>query len=379
MVGTMNRGGAETMLMELFRNLQDDFHFIFLVNRKKGKQPIGDFDQEIRQLGGEIIYIDAMWDIGIHNYMKEFNSIVKKIGNVDIVHSHLNAKGGVISKAAKRCGIKRIVVHSHARLTFRGSFINIFINNTELFYQKILINKYATDYWACSTEALDSLFYKKNQRSKRSIIINNAINLDKYLSVTHEQVLLKKSELKLPTERLVIGTIGRIAEVKNYDFIIEVLHHLKKRGFPFYFVFAGAKQNGEYSKTIFSKIKEYGLERHVKYLGLQEDLEYIYPLFDVFISPSKKEGLGMVAIEAQASGVPCLLSKGYPSKVDLGLGLVDFFESFHPDTWADAISKGKFYKLDDKNRIGAALRENGFDVNNESQKVKQLYIEGGVS
>lgn len=372
--GAMNRGGAETMLMNLFRNLKDDFKFIFLVNKKKGLEPIGDYDEEIFKLGGEILYIDAMWDIGIPYYIKKFKEIISRFEKIDVVHSHLNSKGGVIAMAARKGGINHVIVHSHASLKFRGSVLSRSANYIELGFQRYLINKYATDFWACAPNAMKSLFNHKNSNSPNSQIINNAIDLDKFLNINNQKLQNIRNQLDLSNDYTIIGTVGRIAKVKNYDFIMELLKELKKHDFLFRFLFVGSKQDKEYSETVFSKIQEYSLNDKVIYLEPRSDLEYIYPLFDVFISPSIREGLGMVAIEAQASGIPCILSEGFPKCVDMNLSLTDFISGYDIQDWVKAIKKASQKdKLVDKKIILEAFRSNGYDITSEALRVKCLY------
>lgn len=374
-VGVMNRGGAETMLMDLFRRLHSNFRFIFLVNKKKHTTPKGDFDDDITSIQGEMIYIDSVWDIGIIKYISHFKKIVEQIGKIDIVHSHLNSKGGIISFAARKCGIDYVIVHSHACLKFSGSLSSVIVNCAELYFQRYLINKYATDYWACSEEALESLFNKKNINSDRCLVIKNAIDSEKYLNIDLGKLVDIKKSLNLPCDRLIIGTVGRIAKVKNYDFLIDVLKLLKEKGIQFLFIFVGLKQDKVYSNEVFGKIKEYGMENDVMYLEPRSNLEYIYPLFDLFVAASAREGLGLVSVEAQAAGVPCIISEGFPKCVDMGLSLVSFVKGFDVDEWVDIIVESKDNsRLDDKDKILNAIRNKGYDIVTEAEKVKNLYM-----
>ena len=136
--GAMNRGGAEVMLMDIYRNISKDVHFDFLVNykTKKGVQK-GDFDDEILSKGGRIEHIGSQWDLGFFKYINEFKKVVQKV-NPDIVHIHMNAKSGVIAFAAKKAGIKQIIIHSHADLKFRGSLLSRLVGTLELIIQKHL-------------------------------------------------------------------------------------------------------------------------------------------------------------------------------------------------------------------------------------------------
>lgn len=373
-IGVMDRGGAETMLMHLFRNLKEDYQFIFLINKKKNSCPTGAYDNEILELGGELHYIDSMWDIGLKNYIFQFKNIIKEIGDIDIVHSHQNSRGGIIAKAAAESGINRIIVHSHAILKFSGPLKYRIMNYSELYFQKYLINKYATDFWACSNEAMNSLFFKRRINSKSSHIIHNAIDINKYFMLDLNKLNDVKNDLKIPKNTLVLGTIGRITEIKKYKFIIDILNELKKQKIKFYFVLIGSPQNENYTKEVFEKIKKYNLEKDILYIKSRSDLEYIYPQLDILIGASVREGLGMVSIEAQASGTKCILSNGFPKTVDLKLDLVDFMDDFDLNKWVEKIKEvANMEVVKSESDITKSLRVNGYDIMEESLKVRRLY------
>ena len=226
-VGGMNTGGAEVMIMDLLRNISIDFHFVFLVNYKK-KQGIlkGDFDQEIVSRNAAIVHIPTQWDIGPVRYIRRFKKIYKELGKPEVVHIHLNAKSGVIALAAKIAGAKKIIVHSHANIVFRGHPLKVKIYEVETFFQKMLIDLFATDYWGASLEACKSLFYKKRQ--KKITIINNAINVEKFQNVNQQQINSLKKTLNIKENTLVLGNIGRIVRHKNVSLIIDILNNYKE-------------------------------------------------------------------------------------------------------------------------------------------------------
>ena len=219
--GAMNRGGAEVMLMDIYRNISSDFHFDFLVNYKLNEGiRKGDFDNEIETLGGEVLHIGTQWDVGFLKYIKEFKKIIEGNGVPDIVHIHMNAKSGVIALAAKKAGVKNIIVHSHADLKFRGSLPYVLVSKLELQFQKYLISKYATNYWGCSQEANESLFYKKLLTPEKSSIIKNAVDVEVYQAVLNKDVDKLRESYKINEQTIVFGNVGRVVRHKNVDFII---------------------------------------------------------------------------------------------------------------------------------------------------------------
>jgi glycosyltransferase EpsF len=372
-VGAMNRGGAEIMLMNLFRNIGVGFQFSFLVNYKVKKGITeGDFDAEILKKGSEIYHIPAQWDKGPIAFIKEFKNIFKKNGTPDIVHIHMNSKSGIIALAAKKAGVKTVIVHSHADLKFRGSTLSNIVNNLELNFQKKLMAKYADYFWGCSQEANLSLFPKYLLTQKKSAIINNAIDVAAFHKVSSEEVNVLRSKFKLTENTIILGNIGRVVAHKNVSFVIDILNELNKKEFDFVFVFAGRADQPDYLDKIFTKVREFKIEDRVVYLDIREDIPALMNCFDIFVAPALKEGFGMVAVEAQASGTPSLLYNGFPNSVDMGLGLVNFFDSFIIEDWAEAILSLPS-KIEDKKYIHDVISSNGFDIKSNTEKIERLY------
>jgi len=371
-VGAMNRGGAEVMLMDIFRNLSENIKFSFLVNYKKKTGIIeGDFDNEILGNGAKINHIPAQWDIGPRKYIQEFKTIYDNLGKPEIVHIHLNAKCGIIALAAKRAGAKKIIAHSHADLKFRGSFLNILFSTIELQFQKILISKYATDFWGASKEANLSLYYKR--KADKTLVINNAVDTEKFQNITDKEISLFKDSLNIKQDTLIFGNIGRIVRHKNVDFIIDVLNEFNKNNANFIFVFAGRIDDKKYFEEINDKVKKYKLENKVIHLGNRDDVPTIINALDVFIAPALQEGFGLVAVEAQAAGVPCVLYKGFPKLVDMDLNLVTILDDFSLETWQKEIEKNILNKIFDKDKIKANIISKGFDIKENTTNIIRLY------
>ncbi len=368
--GVMNRGGAEMMLMDLVRKLHKDFRFVFMITCKKGTRPQGDFDAEIRSMGIPIYYIDAVWDVGVKEYTRQFNSIVKKIGKVDVVHSHLNSKGGINAKCATNLGIEKIIVHSHAKIEFGGNILSRAFNYSELYLQRLWINKYATDYWGCSEEALSSLFTKEHCKSTKAQVIHNAVDLERFSRYAGKTI---RDELNIPESAFVIGTVGRIAAVKNYELAADIIAELWSRNIDCHYVVAGREQTDSCVKYLFNKL---GNDPRFHHIGVRGDLPVVYHGIDLYLGTSLREGLGLTAVEAQASGTNCLLSSGFPTLCDVGAGLVSFLDSKNPSEWADYIITNCMNMVEvDVDTVENAVRQSGFDVAAEAVKVRKMYNE----
>jgi glycosyltransferase EpsF len=269
--------------------------------------------------------------------------------------------------------VKHVITHAHADIKFRGSFIYKMVSNLEMKFQKFLINKYSDQYWGCSVEANKSLFYFSKLNKQNSAIINNAVAVQQYQEVSLEEITSLRKTYNIRENTLVLGNVGRIVQHKNVLFIIEVLNELKTRGIDFVFVFAGRADQSAYLEEINAKINAYHLVSNVIYLGLRDDIPVVMNSLDVFIGPALKEGFGLVAVEAQAAGVPCVLYTGFPQSVDMQLNLVTFLNSFVVAAWADAILEVKNQRCTDKALIKNRIIELGFDSVSNSEIIGERY------
>lgn len=372
-VGTMNRGGAEVMLIDLFRQISSDFQFDFLVNYKISSGiPKGDFDEEILLTDSKIHYIPAQWDLGVKKYILAFQKLIAEIGVPDIVHIHMNSKCGVIAKAAKLAGIKHVIAHSHADLKFRGSIKSRIASNLELQFQKRLIAKYADNFWGCSPEANRSLFYNRLLTPSKSAVINNAIDVDAYVSIPTIEIETMRKSWGVSSNTIVFGNVGRIVAHKNIDFLLDVLNAYQTVNSDFIFVIVGRIEDQTYYDSFTLKAKTYGLTDKIKYIGVRSDVPLVFRSFDVFLGPALKEGFGMVAVEAQAAGLPSVLYTGFPKSVDMELELVTFISNFEVNNWVEAIKNINFKRVD-LNEIKKKIISKGFDIQTNVETIETMY------
>ncbi|MCG9632640.1 glycosyltransferase [Vibrio sp. Isolate30] len=366
--GKMNKGGAEVMLMEMMRHKSDDIKFDFLVNLSSTcSQEESLFEKEIRTLGGKVDYIPSQNSSGYITYYKNFKNYLRVNGKPDIVHIHLNAKCGYISLVSKICGVKAVISHIHANLNFGWSSPYRIAQSIELKLQNILINTFSDQYWGCSNEANESVFYRYNSRSINCKVINNAIDLDLYLN--------KEKHIN-DDSSIVIGNVGRIVENKNLDYLFEILNILYKKGFNFKFIFAGRIDDRGLFDRCINYAKENDFYENVLYIGEVDDVPKIMLDMDVFVAPSENEGFGMVAIEAQAASNVCILSQGFPNSVDVGLGTVHFLQLSSKKEWAESIiTHARKKKLLDKLVIKEKFKSKGYDIKDNISKVECYYVD----
>lgn len=371
--GSMNCGGAETMLMNIYRNIDmSDIHFDFLVH-SKGK---GYYDAEITARGGNIYYIPSQGQVGMWRYLLILKKFLKENGPFDIVHSHLDWQGGIIALAARLGGIKKVIVHSHTSSWMKSENMKY---KLLLGLQKICIFFCATDFWACSQNAADFLFYKKIIKKRYIQNITNAIDIDAYMMITECDRMNVRKQIGATAKTLVIGHVGSITSVKNQNFLIDIANILKSKNVDFKMVFAG-KGSNHYEIEIKEKINKLELREKIVFLGLRDDIAKVMSAFDVFMLPSIYEGLAMVAIEAQASGLPCIVSTGVPGQVDMGLGLVTQLSTKNTEQWISLIMElGNNRQYHDKQKIYDCLSKNGYNIKFSTNHIKDLYLHQSMS
>lgn len=361
--GAMNAGGTESLIMELLRNKPNTVDVRLVIHSSSGDFS-GVYDDEIKALNIPVSHLPAYGAVGYKSYARAFNSLVEEVGLPDVIHSNMNAVGGFIAKVAKKAGVKSRIVHCHADIKYRGSKLSIIKSELALAVMKTYVNRYANNYWACSDAAARRLFYK----NKKTVVIPNVIDVEKYLS-SPEKKLAEKALLGVDKNALIVGAVGRIAPIKNYEVIIKAIQKLKSNGKNVHFIVYGRAADENYFNSLKNLADELGVVENVHFLGNSTRISDAISAFDVFVMPSITEGLGISALEAQAAGIPTVLSNGVPSETDMGLSLISRADANDVDAWANAIENANV-KAVDSEEIIKAFNEKGY---NSKTKCGEIY------
>ncbi|WP_078432584.1 glycosyltransferase family 1 protein [Metabacillus halosaccharovorans] len=356
-VVNMNRGGAETLIMNLYRNIdRSKVQFDFLTCKE------GVFDQEILDRGGKIHRIPYITDGGHFHYIRNLKQFFKANNHYKIVHSHMDKMSGFVLKAAKKAGIPVRIAHSHNTQSEGGFIARLYKE-----YAGSNIVKSATHYLACSNLAAKWLFKNKADSSK---LLKNGIDTQKF-SFSKKIRDKVRMELGVEEDSLVLGHVGRFNHQKNHEFLIEVFNELKKVDSKAYLVLVG---DGTLRYDIEEKVKRLGLEEKVKFLGVRSDINSLLQAFDLFVFPSLHEGLPVTLIEAQGSGLPCLISEYITDEVDMKVDLIKFLPINSGNIWVEEIRK---ISTKDQNRNCSyqALYQQGYDVKNTAHCMNDFYLE----
>ncbi len=356
--GGMNRAGAETMLMNAYRKIdRNKLQFDFLVYTDK-KQ---DFEDEILELGGRVIHITGC---KFYNYIIKINEVINKYGPYIAVHAHNLHNNAFIMLAAKKH--KEILRISHSHNTTYG-ISNTLLTKFYIWITKKIIKKYSQVWCACGEEAGEYLFGKEFK--KRGIVINNGIDLSEYnhRSVECEKIV-QKYNLK---DNLVIGAIGRLMKVKNQSFMIKIAKKLKDMDIKFKMLIVG---EGVMRVELENEIDRLNLNEDVLLLGLRSDISNLLQIFDVFIMPSYFEGNPVALVEAQASGLPCVVSDTITDKMDMGLELITRCSlNDNIDYWCDKLINSKCKRINDYKIIEEAFKKNLYDSISTARILYNIY------
>lgn len=361
--GTMNAGGTESLLMELFRQASGNIRYILLVHYDAAVHQ-GVFDEEISRLGIEVRYIKSVGTLGIVGYIKAFKELNNSIGGIDIIHSHLNGAGGVISLAARHVGIKHRICHCHADIHFTGGVISKIKNEITLTGMKGLIELFATERWACSDAAWKRLYMPW----RREVVIDNMIDTRRYLASV-EKIQDAKRRFGLEG-KFVVGAVGRVAPIKNYQLILNAIANSDVH----FVCFGRFDLNNPYCWSLDKLANELGITGRVHWMGNSNNVAEDIHCIDLFVMPSFTEGFGMAAIEAQAAGIPTLLSSGVPSIVDLGIGLVRFLDPADEKIWREIITNRPKRPEISEGTILNAFDQKGFDSPKAVNSIENRYL-----
>lgn len=353
----MNRAGTETMLMNLYRAIdRDKIQFDFAVTTTDH----GDYDDEISSLGGQIIRYPRYTGKNHFTYKKWWSEFFQEHPEYRIVHGHIGSTASIYLKTAKKYGCYTIA-HSHST----GGKWNV---HDMLYRVYSYSTRFIADYFiGCSTEALISRYGKKiAEQHDKSCVLNNGIDVNIYLPSEKLRLEIIR-ELEIDTNTFVVGTVGRFTDAKNTFFIVDILERLKEREPDFRFIWAGT---GELKGQIEDYIKQKNLQENILLLGVRNDIPRVLQAMNVFILPSKFEGLPVIGVEVQAAGVPMLCSDKVSPEVNMSK-CVTFLPIDSTEPWVEGILNEKEFRRV-PNASDDVIRA-GYDIKATSQWLTDFY------
>lgn len=355
----MNRGGAETMVMNYYRHIdRNQVQFDFMVHR----QERGAYDDEIEAMGGKIYRMVPLHPLTFGKYKQQLVDFFDKHPEYRIIHGHCSESGYFVYREAARRGVPVIIAHAHST---KALFDCKWFFRTWFKYK---MRKYVTHIFTCGKES--AIWLAGKERASKAILQRNAIDTLRYIYSFSEAQKIRTA-LNIPKEELVIGHVGSFWKIKNQTFLLDIFQNLLSKHPQSRLLFIG---EGELKKSVMQKAHSLNIQDRVSFLGSRNDVPDLLKAFDVFVFPSLGEGLSVAMLEAQCAGLPCIVSDTIPREVSM-TNLVTYISlNKRPEIWADTILA--LYKEKRERSIYAQqIADAGYDIVRNAEWLQNYYLE----
>lgn len=383
-VGRLDIGGAESRIMDMYRHIDREkvqFHFVQHTTDRCA------FEDEVESLGGKVYHVPRFNVKNYFAYKKAWEDFFQTHSEIKVVHGHMTSTAAIYLPIAKKAG--GVITIAHARSAGVDPGVKGYLTR---FLRRDLYKR--CDYrFTCSKIAGDSVFGDQNLEQKRAQFIPNAIDVDKF-AFDNETRNKIRYELGI-TDKFVIGHVGRFSHMKNHKYMLQIMEQCikieKEKKLPeTVLMFLG---DGELKEEIMEQAVSMGLSSRVLFMGNKKDVYRYYQVMDYFLLPSLYEGLPGTAIEAQASGLPGIISDTVTDEAVVTDLLQMRSIKEDPLLWAGEIMKvnqnnksaGEFVEegsniaeREIKKRGGYAelVKQASFDVKEQAKKMQEFYLTG---
>lgn len=364
----MNRGGAESMIMNYYRAIdREKVQFDFLVHRKEKAA----FDDEIESLGGKIYRFNPINPLFPYRYYHRLRNFFNMHQEYKVIHSHLNTFSCFPLKIAQEFNLPCRIAHAHIAID-TINFASIITQKEGLKegLKKIIklqlkkrIHQHASHCFSCGEKAGKWLFGKNTSFTT----MNNAIDTSAFVYNRKDEADYKK--LHNLEKSLVLGHVGRFTSQKNHSFLLKIFAALLRTGANGHLVLIG---DGPLRNDLETEAKNLGIFNNVKFLGVRPDIPRLLQMLDIFVFPSFYEGLPVTLIEAQAAGLKIFASDTITKEVGL-TGDIEFLSiEESAEFWANKILlENSFEKKDNREKI---IR-GGYDIVANTHKIQEFYLQ----
>lgn len=355
-VSYMHRAGVETFLMNYFRYIDRNLiQFDFLCN----KHAMGEYDNEIRELGGRIFYRPNQDSLSEENYTSFWREFLGEHPEIGIIHSHNGAKQYFPLQGAKEAGFPIRIAHAHS---------SDFVHDEKYQYKRSLIEllpQAASHYFGCSNIA-GRFFFGNNLWEEKGVLIRNAIPCEQF-AWNPKLCQSVRDELGL-SGCFVIGHVGRFMTQKNHSRLLDIFRVIYHKNPQARLLLVG---EGELMEFVKQKAVNLNIEQAIVFTGIQPDVYRYYQAMDVYVMPSFFEGLPVSGIEAQAAGLPCVFSDVVSPEIVVTKP-VKFLPLGYSDVqWADAILSCEGYI---RHNTCAELTRAGYNIREAAVRLQNEYI-----
>lgn len=377
-LGNTNLGGAESRIMDLYRHTdRNRVQFDFLVH--SGEE--GFFEKEIRELGGRIFRVPRFRIYNYFSYRKALKEFFQEHHEFALVQGHMTSTAAIYLPIAKKAGVKKTAAHARSAGVDKG-----LKGTMTRFLRRNLADK--ADYlFTCSELAGISVYGEKAVREGKTIFIPNAIDCAGF-TFDPEKRKKMREELGL-TDALIIGHVGRFHYAKNHEYLLRVFAELCRMsaGAGGSTAETGADQKyhlillgeGPLMEDTRKLAEELGVVDRVHFLGNHKNIADYYQAMDYFVYPSRYEGMPGTIVEAQASGLPCLMSDTICREVIVTELVETMSIEKEPKVWAEELQRridALVSKQENRKKYAAKMAAAGFDVQAQAERMMRFYESG---
>jgi glycosyltransferase involved in cell wall biosynthesis len=362
-VSSLVRAGIDLWLLQMLRRIDGDrYQMDFFVLGERA----GALEQEVRTLGSRVLIARSprrLWQVG-----RDFPNVLASYGPYDVVHSHVHHFGGLIVRTAARHGVPLRVAHSHndTRVVERHTS---WPRRCYLGLTRRWIRQFATHRIAVSRSAAEDLFGPNWSRDPRCEIIPCGVDFTAFAG--SDSRLVTRRALGLPKDASVVGHVGRFHRRKNHSFLLEVAVELFARNERAYLLLIG---DGELMPEIKAQAHQLGIADRVVFTGDRADVPILMQAMDAFVFPSHHEGLGLVLLEAQAAGLPCVLNRDLPEEADIVPALIHRLPlNALPELWAERILQAAAAPRPGREQALRAVCASEFDICKSITRMQSIY------
>jgi len=357
----MTRGGLEVWLLRVLRRL--DLERFPTTICAVDVRP-GELDDEVRSLGVEIV--PCRFTAGWLTFRKAFRALLRE-RHADVLHSHLFFLSGALARLARQEGARTRIAHAHTSRDYKPDSLS---RRAYYALMRRSMRKYCTHVIGCSSEAGDFVFGPGWQRRTGANLMPCGIDVGLFEHGPDRAALCRS--LGIPSSRRVVGHVGSFRYAKNHEFVIQVFHKMVAKRDDLQLVLVG---DGELTLEVRALCAQLGVAERVTFAGQRDDVpELMNSLFDLFLFPSRWEGLGVVVIEAQCAALPALISDRVPAAVVLDDRLVvrEPLEN-GAEEWARKGLEFLSHPRPDPVQTRRAVRDSMFSIETNLRLLESLY------
>lgn len=381
-LGLLEVGGAESRIMDIYRNIdREKVQFDFMVHT----QEEGFFEEEVKELGGRIYRVPKFRIYNYFAYKKAWREFFKEHPEIDIVQGHMTSTAAIYLPIAKSAGVRYTIAHA------RSAGVDPGLKGKMTKFLRRNLQEKADALWACSKEAGIAVYGKRAVEKGSVVMVPNAVDTDKFAKdMTVRQKMRQEYGIE---DKFVVGHVGRFHYAKNHEFLLHVFQEFIKQYDADALGIELTEENelpkGTAKGQLLKKIspilllvgggedapfrelaKELGIEDSVIFAGRHNHIADFYQAMDMIIFPSRYEGMPGTVVEAQAAGLPCLIS----DKITRDVGVTELVQYMSLDrsyeAWARAaLAMSKEYNCE----AIQVLKEKGFDVKEQVKMLQNVY------